>query len=108
MDTQRIFGTSILLLSLIVLISPVIAAENNAPNNNSRAGHQGPPQEAIDACDASKSGQSYSCKSRRGEQLAGSCFAPSGGNLACRPADFEERRMKHQANKQGNGPRATD
>lgn len=48
--------------------------------------HRGPPQEALDACKALKSGQECSFTSPRGA-VKGSCFAPEGRPLACRPKD---------------------
>lgn len=65
-----------------------------AKNNNSNSGnqqqqppqHRGPPQEALDACKALKSGQDCNFTSPHGA-VKGSCFAPEGRPLACRPKD---------------------
>lgn len=43
-----------------------------------------PPPEALDACKALKAGQDCSFTSPRGA-VKGSCFAPEGKPLACRP-----------------------
>lgn len=48
--------------------------------------HRGPPREALDACKALKSGQECNFTSPRGA-VKGSCFAPEGKPLACRPKD---------------------
>mgnify|MGYP000538265264 FL=1 len=48
--------------------------------------HRGPPPQALDACKALKSGQDCSFTSPHGT-VKGSCFAPKGRPLACRPKD---------------------
>ena len=48
--------------------------------------HRGPPQEALDACKFLKSGQDCNFTSPHGA-VKGSCFAPEGKPLACRPKD---------------------
>jgi len=47
-------------------------------------GHRGPPPEALAACKAAKAGAdcSFTHESRA---LKGSCWAPEGRPLACRP-----------------------
>lgn len=49
-------------------------------------GHRGPPPQALQACQDRKAGQPCSFTGRRGV-LQGSCWAPQGKPLACRPAD---------------------
>ncbi len=46
--------------------------------------HRKPPQEALDACKSSKAGQDCSFTSPHGA-VSGTCFAPEGRPLACRP-----------------------
>ena len=48
--------------------------------------HRKPPQEAVDACKSAKDGQECNFTSPRGA-VKGSCFAPEGKPLACRPKD---------------------
>jgi hypothetical protein len=48
--------------------------------------HRGPPPEALAACKALKSGQDCNFTSPHGA-VKGSCFAPEGKPLACRPKD---------------------
>ena len=48
--------------------------------------HRKPPPEALDACKALKSGQDCSFTAPRGA-VKGSCFAPEGKPLACKPKD---------------------
>ena len=48
--------------------------------------HRKPPQEALDACKSLKAGQDCNFTAPRGA-VKGSCFAPEGKPLACRPKD---------------------
>lgn len=48
------------------------------------APHHKPPQEALDACKSLQSGQDCNFTSPQGA-VKGSCFAPEGKPLACRP-----------------------
>lgn len=59
---------------------------NNGNQQQQPPQHRGPPQEALDACKALKSGQDCNFTSPRGA-VKGSCFAPEGRPLACRPKD---------------------
>lgn len=49
-----------------------------------QGGPRKPPQEAIDACKSLKSGQECSFSSPHGT-VKGSCWAPEGKHLACKP-----------------------
>lgn len=49
-------------------------------------GHRGPPPEALAACKAAKSGADCGF-THDGRALKGSCWAPEGRPLACRPKD---------------------
>ncbi len=54
----------------------------NAPPADGQ--HRKPPQEALDACKSLKAGQDCNFTSPHGA-VSGSCFAPEGKPLACRP-----------------------
>ncbi len=71
--------------------SPTGANMPSGPTSGAQQ-HRQPPPEALDACKALKAGQDCSFTSPRGAEQ-GTCFAPEGKPLACRP--------KHAAG--GNG-----
>jgi hypothetical protein len=49
--------------------------------------HRGPPPEALTACKTAKAGTD--CSFTQGERtVKGSCWAPEGKPLACRPKDM--------------------
>lgn len=49
--------------------------------------HRGPPPEALAACKTAKAGAD--CTFTQGERsMKGSCWAPEGKPLACRPKDM--------------------
>ena len=49
--------------------------------------HRGPPPEALAACKTAKAGAD--CSFTQGERtMKGSCWAPEGKPLACRPKDM--------------------
>ncbi len=56
------------------------------PAKGEQQAHRGPPPEALAACKALKSGQDCGFTSPHGA-VKGSCFAPEGRPLACRPKD---------------------
>ena len=60
--------------------------------------HRKPPPEALDACKTLKSGQDCGFTSPRGA-VKGSCFAPEGKPLACKPKNAP-------AGPQGDAPSA--
>jgi hypothetical protein len=51
-----------------------------------QGGPRKPPQEALDACKSSTSGQECSFSSPHGT-VKGTCWAPEGKPLACKPKD---------------------
>jgi hypothetical protein len=62
-----------------------------AGEHEGQAGHhRGPPPEALDACKGLQAGADCSFTGR-GRTVSGSCFAPEGKPLACRPKDRGER-----------------
>lgn len=52
----------------------------------------GPPEEAIAACKSLQAGKDCSFTGMRGN-VTGTCFAPQGKPLACRPKDAPEKRQ---------------
>lgn len=51
--------------------------------------HRGPPPEALAACKTAKAGAD--CSFTQGERsVKGSCWAPEGKPLACRPKDMPQ------------------
>ncbi len=50
-------------------------------------GRQGPPPQALDACKSLESGAACSFTSAQGTAIKGTCQAPQGRALACRPAN---------------------
>ena len=77
-------------LALSVLLALGVAAQPAAPaksdaGNTPPEQHRGPPPEALAACKALASGAACGFTGPRGA-MKGSCFAPEGKPLACRPA----------------------
>jgi hypothetical protein len=71
-----------LLASLLLAALSLAAAPGHAqPQGGER---RGPPPEALAACKSLASGAACKFTSPRGPE-AGSCFAPEGKPLACRP-----------------------
>jgi hypothetical protein len=76
------------MLSAIVVVAvgaigavKLAAQEGPPPGGNRR----GPPPEMLKACSAKASGDICSAIDRQGQSVAGTCFAPQGRPLACRP-----------------------
>ncbi len=80
------------LLSALALTAGVLCAQpSGAPpadgqQQQQQQQHRKPPQEALDACKTLKAGQDCNFTSPHGA-VKGSCFAPEGRPLACRPKD---------------------
>ncbi len=73
-------------LSALALTASVLCAQpSGAPPADGQQPRK-PPQEALDVCKALKAGQDCSFTSPQGA-VKGSCFAPEGRPLACRPKD---------------------
>jgi hypothetical protein len=51
-----------------------------------QGGPRKPPQEALEACKSLSSGQTCSFSASRGT-VSGTCWAPEGKPLACKPKD---------------------
>jgi hypothetical protein len=80
---------SSLFCALAFASSLVCAQPTGAPpahGGQAQQQHRGPPPEALAACKALKGGQDCSFTSPHGA-VKGSCFAPEGKPLACRPKD---------------------
>jgi hypothetical protein len=77
-----------LLLSLLFAATAASAQPQGGPPPGGPGGeHRGPPPEALFACKTAKAGAdcSFSHESRT---MKGSCWAPEGRPLACRPKDM--------------------
>lgn len=81
-------ATSLAAIAVIAFGASACAAA--APGGGKPGGgHRPPPTEAIDACKALTAGDA--CSFSQGDaQHQGSCWAPEGKPLACRPDDAPE------------------
>jgi hypothetical protein len=91
MLVRRLFALSLSLAALSLTSAGwAQPADGGGPPNGSPEGPpqgppHGPPPEALAACKALTAGQSCSFSSPRGSE-SGSCWAPPGKALACKPA----------------------
>lgn len=71
---------------ICTLLLAAVTAGAQSPAGPPPGGHRGPPPEALAACKTAKAGAdcSFTHDSRT---LKGSCWAPEGRPLACRPKD---------------------
>lgn len=76
------FGGAIALLALGMAGGSMLAAQ---PDGAPQPGRQGPPPEMIEACKAKSQGNACSSTMRDGRRVEGTCEAPQGRPLACRP-----------------------
>ena len=76
---------STLFLSLLLAAAGAIAQPPNGPPPGRE--HRGPPPEALAACKTAKAGADCSFTQDGGRTTQGSCWAPEGRLLACRPKD---------------------
>jgi hypothetical protein len=58
-----------------------------APGGGGEPPPRRPPPEALEACKSLAAGKACSFASPRGGTVQGSCWAPEGKPLACRPKD---------------------
>jgi len=73
----------------LILVAGLAQAQQGTPpagGQGGEGGHRGPPPEAIAACKAISSGQACSFTTPRGT-MQGTCWAPEGKPLACKPKD---------------------
>ncbi len=93
-------ATALLMTTLVVFTAPaVFAADDDTRQGNRR---HGPPQEAIDACSALTAGDTCTFVGRDEEELTGTCFAPEGKELACKPEGSDERMGKQRRDRDTN------
>lgn len=71
---------------LAALLCAGALAQPAAPQAGGEPPHRGPPPEALKACEGKKAADACSFTSPRGK-AEGSCWAPQGKPLACRPKD---------------------
>ena len=81
--------TFALLSSLTIFTATTLSAAVSAQPTDG-GGHRGPPPEALAACKTLASGAACSFTGGRGE-AKGSCWAPEGKPLACKPKDAPQR-----------------
>lgn len=74
-------GVAAAVVVLVVVPGDAVQAQPAGGN-----GHRPPPAEALAACKSLASGAACSFTSPHGS-VTGSCFAPQGRELACRPAN---------------------
>jgi len=79
---------SALICSLLLAAAGASAQPQGGPPPGGE--HRGPPPEALAACKMAKAGAdcSFTHESRT---VKGSCWAPEGRPLACRPANMGDR-----------------
>lgn len=73
-------------IALIALAAASLGAVAQSQEGRGPPPGGGPPPEAIKACTKLAAGAACSFAGRGGQKLTGSCFAPPGRVLACRPA----------------------
>ncbi len=69
----------------IALSGPAAAAPPEDGPASGGGPRRPPPPEAIEACKSAASGKACSFTDARGAAVSGSCWAPEGRPLACRP-----------------------
>lgn len=74
-----------LFLSLLLAAAAAQAQPQGGPPPGGE--HRGPPPEALAACKTAKAGADCSF-THRDRTVKGSCWAPEGRPLACRPKDM--------------------
>jgi hypothetical protein len=95
-------------MALVAAAFTVHAADTQAQRAGNATGAQGqgqagqqggprggPPQEAMAACQSLSAGQACSFRARD-RDLTGSCWAPEGKPLACKPANAPGRQNKQK------------
>jgi hypothetical protein len=75
------------MIASLLLAAALAASAQPQGGPPPEGGHRGPPPEALEACKASKAGAD--CSVTLGNRtMKGSCQAPEGRALACRPKDM--------------------
>lgn len=80
MKTKKIVNGYGLVMLMIVTIMSVTAWAKG--DSRGRGGEQGPPPEAIKACEGKQDGETVSFKGRRGESLSATCQSINGQLVA--------------------------
>lgn len=80
----RLAARTLLALAFAGLSAGAIAQSQSNAGNGPPAGQSRPPAEAMTACKTAKSGDSCSFTGQSGA-ISGTCQAPEGRPLACRP-----------------------
>jgi hypothetical protein len=80
---------------LTALFAGTAVADDDA-NRQHDGDRRGPPKVALEACASSVRGDPCSFEGRRGENLEGTCEAPEGKPLACRPADAPPMELRQR------------
>lgn len=75
------------MLTLAALLLAALAANAQPQGGPPPGEHRGPPPEALAACKTAKAGADCSF-THEGRTMKGSCWAPEGRPLACRPKDM--------------------
>lgn len=65
------------------LLAGAMGAAAAQPANGGE--HRGPPREALVACESKAAGTACSFTGRQGSAVTGTCWAPEGKPLACKP-----------------------
>ncbi|HEY4117745.1 MAG TPA: hypothetical protein VGM56_07820 [Byssovorax sp.] len=79
--------TGLLFGALVALGGAAMADGDGCPKGR----HHGPPPEAFAACEGKADGDACSVTFRDDTAHAGTCQAPEGKQLACRPDDMPSR-----------------
>jgi len=80
---RPLLSVLIISLSSLPLLAQTAPAQSGA--GDKEPGHRGPPAEALAACKTLSAGAACAFTSPHGQET-GTCFAPEGKPLACRPA----------------------
>ena len=84
---QTVFGTAC--IGVAAALALFGATQINAQGGSDRGppgGGKKPTEAMLKACTAKKADDACSAEGPDGKAVAGSCFAPAGRPLACRPA----------------------
>lgn len=86
---------AITFIVLTTLLAGTALADDDAKRKRDGE-RRGPPEVALEACASSVQGDPCSFEGRRGETLEGTCEAPEGKPLACRPADAPPMELRQR------------
>jgi len=86
MNFTRVTISTLVLACFISTAFAQATKTNGSPQDPPRGERRGPPPEALAACKGASAGKACSFKGREDRTVKGTCFAPEGRPLACRPA----------------------